>query len=559
MPSTVTLSASEKPVKDVFCDAYAFVIPNYQRPYLWETQQAEQLLEDLDYFASQDDPKPYFLGSIVVIKEQQTGNHIVVDGQQRLTTLTILLSVLRHLSEAKGIDDLIYEQANPVLGTQDRYRLTRYRDKEFFSQYIQKADGLEKMPSNIALTDSQSNIRGNALHFKKLLEFGDWSEDRYRQLAAYVAQHCYLAVVETSDEESAYRIFSVLNDRGIPLSAADILKAEIIAAISGDEQRDCFTKKWEMTEELLGHDALETLFGHIRMIHRKTKVRENLLQEIRTHVRPKENPEYFIDQLLMPYAQALDWIRKTSVELDAKDEQIRQIDSLLKQLRRLDNQDWVPPAMMYLSKWAGEENPDPDRVIQFLTQLERLAFGMHVLRAGINHGIEKYAKILTAIEDESEISDSEAALSLSEGQLVQIVAELSSNNVYDTRWIWYVIRRINEFLSDDDTVFDYSKASIEHVLPQNPRTDSEWEKLFTEQDRDELTGCLGNLVLLSGRKNSAASNKDFAHKKEVYFAKKKVSSFSIATQVLAHSEWKPDAVRRRRDALVAECRKIWRL
>ena len=85
-------------------------------------------------------------------------------------------------------------------------------------------------------------------------------------MAAYIAQLCYLAVVETSDEESAYRIFSVLNDRGIPLSAADILKAEIIAAISGDEQRDCYTKKWEMAEELLGHDALETLFGHIRMI-----------------------------------------------------------------------------------------------------------------------------------------------------------------------------------------------------------------------------------------------------------------------------------------------------
>ena len=193
----------------------------------------------------------------------------------------------------------------------------------------------------------------------------------------------------------------------------------------------------------------------------------------------------------------------------------------LTQLRRLDNQDWVPPAMLHLSKWAGGVSPDPDRVNQFLTQLERLAFGMHVLRAGINQRIEKYGKILAAIEDESETQQIvKRSCHCPRGQT-------RPHQLLSCRRMTYMIRvgygmlfaALTNTSQTTDTVFDYSNASIEHVLPQNPRGDSEWVKLFTEQDRDELTGCLGNLVLLSGRKNSAASNKDFAHKKDVYFAR----------------------------------------
>ena len=95
-----TISAEKLVVKDIFCDDYLFTIPNYQRPYSWEDEHCSQLLDDLHTFAFRDDDfdelPPYFLGSAVIIKRPNVRNAQIVDGQQRLTTLTILLSLLRY-------------------------------------------------------------------------------------------------------------------------------------------------------------------------------------------------------------------------------------------------------------------------------------------------------------------------------------------------------------------------------------------------------------------------------------------------------------------------------
>src|SRR2546423_15250991 len=102
---THTLEAAEKTLLDIFCDKYLFRIPSYQRPYAWTTEQTSELLDDITTACGESgevaNASPYFLGSIVLIKEPQASEADVVDGQQRLTTLTILLSVLRDLSAPK--------------------------------------------------------------------------------------------------------------------------------------------------------------------------------------------------------------------------------------------------------------------------------------------------------------------------------------------------------------------------------------------------------------------------------------------------------------------------
>jgi uncharacterized protein with ParB-like and HNH nuclease domain len=102
------------------------------------------------------------------------------------------------------------------------------------------------------------------------------SEAERLALAQFVVTRCYLVVVATPDLNSAYRIFSVLNTRGLNLAATDILKAEIIGAIP-DRERDRYTRKWESIEEDLGRDAFGELFSHIRMIYRKAKPKGTLL------------------------------------------------------------------------------------------------------------------------------------------------------------------------------------------------------------------------------------------------------------------------------------------
>ena len=138
--SPVNIHGAEYAIRKVFSDDFVFTIPRYQRPYAWTTDEAGELLEDLIAFLGDgtgpvDEVNPYFLGSIVLIKGLAPDAE-VVDGQQRLTTLTILLAALRTLvppKYANSLTNFLYEEHDPIVGTPNRYRLTlRPRDALFF-------------------------------------------------------------------------------------------------------------------------------------------------------------------------------------------------------------------------------------------------------------------------------------------------------------------------------------------------------------------------------------------------------------------------------------------
>ncbi len=137
----VKIGASEQPLQKVFSTDFDFFIPLYQRPYAWTTKETGELLGDLldnmgDLGTPVEETNPYFLGSIVLVKGDNPKSD-VVDGQQRLTTLTILFSAVRTFlapAEAIGVTTLLYEAANPILGNKNRYRLTmREQDVDFFA------------------------------------------------------------------------------------------------------------------------------------------------------------------------------------------------------------------------------------------------------------------------------------------------------------------------------------------------------------------------------------------------------------------------------------------
>ncbi len=151
--SPANISGEEHLISKIFSDEFSFTIPIYQRPYGWTIDESSALLDDLLSFLgddkqSMDELSPYFLGSIVLIKRDSPSAE-VVDGQQRLATLTILLAVLRKLTAAKFADGLthyLYQQGRLVEGTQNSYRLTlRDSDAEFFRDYVQDPDGLSTL------------------------------------------------------------------------------------------------------------------------------------------------------------------------------------------------------------------------------------------------------------------------------------------------------------------------------------------------------------------------------------------------------------------------------
>lgn len=550
---TAIIHASEKPLWKIFCDDYAISIPNYQRSYSWGVDRTLQLLEDVNHFAGKASLTPYFLGSIVFIKKPGIPDAQVIDGQQRLITLTILFASLRYLlgERGKALSTLIRCEGNPYTGTQERMRIrVRERDQDFFDTYIQREDGLQTLPRDLDLPDSQANVRSNALELLKRLK-NDFALDECDKLAKYLAQACYMVTVETSDQESAYRIFSVLNTSGLQLSHADILKAETIGALPSSAQ-DAYTAKWEEMEVRLGLDEFRNVFEHIRMIKRRDKARESVLEEIRKYLEPAKDPGVFIDTFLMPLASAYDTVINWSFEAKKHADDI---NGYLRWMNKLDNDDWIPPAMSALARWGGS---DTDRLVIFLRRLERLAFSSYVRRTNVNERIKRYARVLEGIEGDEDPRKRESGLGLTAAEKSEVIEALSGD-VYNQKFRLYLLLRLDDHLAAGGARYDYPIISVEHVLPQNPESSSEWLDLFDDDQREDLTHCLGNLLLLPRRKNAEARNFAFQKKKDKYFSKEGSSPFVLTTQVLKSDRWTPELVQQRRTELIEKCRELWNL
>jgi hypothetical protein len=290
------------------------------------------------------------------------------------------------------------------------------------------------------------------------------------------------------------------------------------------------------------------------MIVVKVKAQESVLQEFRNSIKPTENPKKFIDDQLSLYSTVFQDIRDTDFE-SASTSNDQVINQYLHWLNMFDNKDWIPPAMLFLAKWG---QTDTTKVIDFLKKLERLAFGLYVMREGVNSRIKRYGKVLTSIEGMKSITDPDFGISLTPDECKKIVDKLSSD-VYGEPFAEYTLLRLDSYMSGAAASYNYPIISIEHVLPQTPEAGSKWMSDFSEQDRKELTHCLGNLVLLSRRKNSAAKNYEFEKKKSNYFVKGGVSPFALTTDVLIHSEWIPSVITTRKNKLLQDSKIIWNL
>ncbi|WP_106797451.1 DUF262 domain-containing protein [Rhizobium sp. H4] len=554
-----TIEASEKPILDIFCDKYLFRIPSYQRPYAWTTEQASELLNDIVTACGSSgdvaDASPYFLGSIVLIKDPQKPEADVVDGQQRLTTLTILMSVLRDLSDSKiatAIHGYVCQTGDPIKGTSDVFRLTpRERDAEFFRTMIQNEAATAQLPDVRQFKDARARMVENASFLRDRLKA--LSNEERRRLTMYIAQRCYLVIVAASDQDSAFRIFSVMNSRGLDLSPADVLKAEIIGALPADKQ-ESYTQKWEDMEDELGRARFAELFGHIRMIHRKQKMQGTLITEFREFVPTRKTPAIFIDNELSPYTDAYEEITDRAF---SSYKNADEINRQLTHLSRLDNFDWQPPSIEVIAR----RRDDPDFILRFLSDLERLAYALFLMRSDPSERIRRYGRLLSAIQASDDLFAAESPLQLDESEKAQVRKALSGDIYSITRIRLPLLLRLDELLSGGSAVYSSPVISVEHVLPQNPAVGSQWLLDFPElDDRLQWVHKLANLVLLTRRKNSQAGNLEFSEKKERYFSTSAgVSNFAITSKVLSQAKWTPAVLETRQAELISAIEKLWRL
>ena len=557
------ISGAEYPLAKIFSSDFDYAIPSYQRPYAWTEVQAGDLFSDLyDFFVKEKDDT-YFLGSIVLIKDEGKPNAEVIDGQQRLTTLTILLAALTSYFSGdlrSDFENYLREPGRASQGLMPKPRLTlRERDRKFFADYVQNLKFKELIALDPAQLDneSQRNIRRNAeLLLQKLDVSFKGATERLCEFGAFLVQRCFLVAVSTPSQQSAFRVFSVLNSRGLDLLPTDIIKSDIIGNIKSPDKQDDVTERWEELEVQTGRDGFAELFGHIRMIFSKEKARRTLLEEFREQVIKKyESPETLMSTVVEPFAEAY-LIAKKCQYLSTTN--AADVNALLKWLNRIENSDWLPSAIKFLAT----QGKNADYVLWFFRKLERLASFMHICGYDVNQRIERYASVLSELEGSHSLEAPISAVDLGPEEKSEMLQVLDGDIYLMTaRRRNHLLLRLDAFLGDGAATYDNGLLTIEHVLPQTVDPASDWQALWPDETlRKRWVHRLANLVPLTQKRNSKAQNYDFDTKKSAYFGGKHgVSSYVLTTQVLNSASWTPAIVAQRQLDLIDVLANRWDL
>ncbi len=259
------LNVDQKTIMLLFSDKKSdFLIPDYQRPYAWEEGQCQTLWDDIFTFAFPDNNcdkfdsnEEYFLGSIVTF-ENDYNKKEVIDGQQRLTTLMLLLRAF--YTKFGNMQD---ENSK---STRDRIAQCLWKTNEFGQPNMNvlkidsevatdndKDEFLEILRTGIVNKEQKSNYAKNFRFFQEKIDsFLSEYPSYFAYLPARILANCILLPIEAESQDTALRIFSTLNDRGLPLSDADIFKAQFYKHYSTRNQKDRFIEQWKELEDITG-------------------------------------------------------------------------------------------------------------------------------------------------------------------------------------------------------------------------------------------------------------------------------------------------------------------
>lgn len=540
-----------KSIRQIFGDTDAFYqMPIYQRPYSWDKERVEQLWYDiLDAFKNNQtdetiDPN-YFLGSVVVVKKAD--GFEVVDGQQRLTTLTILFCVLRDLNlEIKK--KIVLNSIKDLVEEKERLKLTTHLNNQ--------ASFEETIINGINFNSSRKEISNNrflqtAYYFKRLVEKSQDlnSEDYIKNIGGfidYLFEQTTMIKIICYDEGFAIKLFTVLNDRGLDLSPADIIKAYLLQNLAEDK-RPSFIEVWKRLENTvrLSNESLQGVFNLYLYYLKSENPKRSLQDELKIEFKNGNPQQIILD--IEKFAENL-----IEIQSDKQDKYI----SMLKYL----SQSIYWKSILATAKQL--EYRDYNELKILITKYYYQSW----IAGGTSNRIKQTSfNILKKIRANADVSEIKHLIIDNLNKYEDYKEYLFTDNAYWNKWLKPVLLSVEYFQLEQREFIPISRElHAEHILPQEwDRDDLNWRDFFTEDTAWDNLNTLGNLTLLSGHKNIQASNRNYRDKVEIYkgnhgkgFDGK--TGFEITKRILDdYQDWNTDNIEHRFNWLKSEIERIF--
>lgn len=520
------LNIDQKTIMGLFSDSRAdFLIPDYQRPYAWGELECQTLWDDIFTFAIPDEDftkfdknDEYFLGPIVTFKNDQ-GKMEVIDGQQRLTTLMLLLRAFyakfsnmkdkNSLATKKNIEECIWK-TNEF----DEPNMDSLKIDSVVATDNDKDEFLKILKSGIVEKEQKSNYANNYRFFQmKISEFLDKYPIYFAYLPTRILKNCILLPIEAESQDTALRIFSTLNDRGKPLSDADIFKAQFYKYFSKEDRKDEFIRRWKKLEEICektfttgSNTPMDEIFTrYMYFLRAKKNITQSTTEALRKFFE-RDGYRILHDDKALSELEVLArfWNDVSNQDTDRFSDRI---------LRRLFVLNYAPNGMwsyfvsVYFLKNKDEnENLDDDKFFNFLLKITGFIWAYALINPGVNAlRTPIYAEMVKVVNGES------ADFSKYKFDREKVIATFNNSSFDNRRPItksmlaWWAFNNPKQKCLSIDTPLE-----IEHIYAKN-RYDM--EKSLKSRDYLEL---LGNKSLLEKRINIRVSDYRFADKIKYY-------------------------------------------
>ena len=523
-----------------------FNIPVYQRNYDWKEEQCRKLFEDIQNIVKSDYEIEHFLGTVVFVSSKSEMNfneYVLIDGQQRITSIMLLLKVLHEKVTDENDKEEIWEEY--LINKRAPEENLRIRLKPVESDGMPYKKLIEE--NDVSLT---SNVCKNYRLFEKLIQESNYSaEEIYKALGKI--ELVYIQLEKGKKSENPQMIFESLNSTGLSLTQGDLIRNYLLMNHEYEKQKMLYKNFWlEIEKRITNEKISDFVRDYLTMKNGSISNKDKVYDDFKKYI--KQNNENMdeegILEELKTYSEYYSWFLNGNSPNN-------KINEKLSEFRYLRNTTVYPLILSVFEDTYSYKNINENELLDILNLLISYIFRRSVCGYTTNSLNKVFASIVVLLKSKDIYKQIEKGLmSKSFPGDEEFRAEFIKCNFYKkgTEFCKYTLKLLETFENKEQT--DMENITIEHIMPQT--LNSEWRiELGSkfEQIHSEYINTIGNLTLTGY--NPELSNKNFELKKRYY----EESNIKMSREIANYDKWKDTEIKDRAEQLFEKAKRIWKL
>lgn len=564
------MKANETRVEDFLsANKTQFVIPVYQRNYDWSTGQCKVLLDDILEAGKNKKMNAHFIGSLVyvhddVYTEARIKELTVIDGQQRITSLTLIYLVLIRLAKELKNEKLENEITetfliNKFVQEEEKLKLRPTDNNDYALKYLIRNDKDEEYNTFSKLIDNFNYFKGRI------------TKENYKVVLTGLSKLMFVEISLDRSKDDPQRIFESINSTGLELSQADLIRNYILMGLNHRDQDKIYKNYWEVIERSAKDETLNISRVSDYIRDYLTLENKNIPNKGKVYSEFKSKyPFSSLDNLENILSGLKSLVKHYNKLINPKNETDKEIRTQLEHINRLE----ISVAYPFLMKVYDDYSKsviDKYIIISILNLVQSYTWRRFIVGLPTNALNKIFMSLYDKIEKADYLLSIQKSLLLRSGvqrypRNKEIINALKEKDLYNikSKSRTYLLERLENFENNEPVLIDGNEdITIEHIFPQNP--DSKWKTELGSDDynfiKENYLNNIGNLTL-SGN-NGKLSNKPFKEKRDMNFDGKeqgyKFSRLWLNRYLKELEKWDRTTLEKRLELIADRFLKIWEI